>query len=131
MANDNRKAKQAFYKCALWRGVRSAQLTSQPFCFMCNRMGIVTLANVVDHVLSFEDGRDPLAVDSNNLTSLCKQHHDQVTAAYDKHGKLEGMSIKEAKSIKYVVCVAGEDGYPVEIVYDEPDDQNEYSLFSV
>jgi 5-methylcytosine-specific restriction endonuclease McrA len=40
-----------FYKTARWKRLRKLQLTQHPLCKFCLQRGIVTRANVVDHVV--------------------------------------------------------------------------------
>lgn len=68
---------------AAWRRVRKRHLMANPLCVYCLRQGIVTAANVVDHI-----ERIALAphrrLDPANLQSLCKRHHDADKQAEDK-----------------------------------------------
>src|SRR5215831_5455304 len=41
----------SFYKTARWRRLRKFQLMQHPLCKFCLQRGIVTRANVVDHVV--------------------------------------------------------------------------------
>ena len=76
-------------------------------------MGVIKLANVVDHVIGFEDGSDLLATDEANLTPLCKEHHDQITARFDRSSSLDGMTIAEARKIKYIAITHDDNGFPI------------------
>lgn len=122
--------KKQFYNSNRWKHTRTRQLIDHPFCFMCNREGVTAYAKIVDHTIGFESISDPLATDRRNLVSLCKSHHDSVTAQYDRHSRLEGMSIEEARGIKYQTQAYGEDGYPIEPEEIE-DKYNTRSLFDV
>jgi 5-methylcytosine-specific restriction endonuclease McrA len=42
---------ESFYKTARWRRLRKLQLIQHPLCKFCLERGIVTSANVVDHVV--------------------------------------------------------------------------------
>jgi 5-methylcytosine-specific restriction endonuclease McrA len=46
----NPVAWESFYKTARWRRLREFQLAQHPLCKFCLERGIVTAANVVDHV---------------------------------------------------------------------------------
>lgn len=113
MTFNNRDKKQTFYKSRSWSVIRAEHLSRYPLCMMCEQMGLIVPAQIVDHCLSFDSGADELARDSNNLTSLCKSHHDSITARFDRSKVLEGLSIDEAKSIKYVALTHDDDGFPL------------------
>ena len=42
---------ETFYKTARWRRLRKFQLMQHPLCKFCLERGIVTAANVVDHMV--------------------------------------------------------------------------------
>lgn len=63
------------YNTARWRNLRKAQLTAEPLCRMCARLGRVTAATVADHVTPHK-GDEALFFDRTNLQSLCKPCHD-------------------------------------------------------
>lgn len=55
---------------------RAKWLAYHPLCVACERMGFVTQAAEVDHIVPlFKGGKD----DSTNLQSLCKPCHDRKT----------------------------------------------------
>ncbi len=127
-----RDSKQQFYGTAQWQQIRRNVLAVQPLCLMCKREGKTTASTVVDHVIGFMDKYDPLAIDTENMIGLCKPHHSIVTQAYDMTGRLIGLSVEEAKSIKYATQLIGDDGYPIEVEEIKEDDTpDEYDLFSV
>lgn len=72
--DDRRKAK-AFYKSRAWRQLRAAILAAEPLCCDCTRLGRVTVAVDVHHVVERRD-RPDLALDPANLEPLCKPHHN-------------------------------------------------------
>lgn len=62
-----------------WRRLRAAFLFANPLCVFCTEAGRLTLAEVVDHIISFRD-RPELRLEWTNLRSLCKECHDRRTA---------------------------------------------------
>jgi 5-methylcytosine-specific restriction endonuclease McrA len=51
----NPVAWESFYKTARWRRLREFQLAQHPLCKFCLERGIVTAANVFDHVTPHQD----------------------------------------------------------------------------
>jgi 5-methylcytosine-specific restriction enzyme A len=77
------------YKTRDWYRLRGAQLRDNPCCKYCEMQGRVTLATVVDHIKAHK-GNEVLFYDSNNLQSLCKQHHDSTKQREEKRGATIG-----------------------------------------
>ena len=61
------------YHTTRWRVLRKKQLNDYPLCAMCERMGRVTAAVMVDHKISIAEGGDMWHPD--NLQSLCNHCH--------------------------------------------------------
>lgn len=69
-----------------WKRVRDSFLATNPLCAFCHERNVVTLAEVVDHIVPIaQSPRDRL--DPRNLRSLCKMHHDQHTATEQSFGR--------------------------------------------
>jgi 5-methylcytosine-specific restriction endonuclease McrA len=61
----------------IWRKLRIIRLKMEPFCRICKKMGKLTRATTVDHVIpirQWPEGRLVL----NNTQSLCKPCHDSI-----------------------------------------------------
>ena len=69
--NPNKK----FYQSMPWRRLRATKIDQQPLCEECERKNIVTVANMVDHIVPINKGGEPL--DISNLQSLCNRCHNQ------------------------------------------------------
>lgn len=66
-----------FYHRAAWKKLRGLQLQIEPLCRECRKVGKLTAASVVDHIIPrTEGGAD---YDLNNLRSVCKPCHDSIT----------------------------------------------------
>ena len=65
-----------------WRNLRKQFLKEHPLCEECKREGVVTAAEVVDHIIPHK-GNEKLFWDESNWQSLCKHHHDVKTAKED------------------------------------------------
>jgi 5-methylcytosine-specific restriction endonuclease McrA len=63
-----------FYKTARWQRLRKLQLQRRPLCKFCLERGIVTVANVVDHVTPHRG--DWTAFVTGELQSLCEPCHN-------------------------------------------------------
>lgn len=50
-------------------------LNNNPWCVMCDEIGVARIATVCDHKITIEE-RPDLRLDPENLQSLCKAHHD-------------------------------------------------------
>src|SRR5215469_12158781 len=75
----NPVAWQNFYKTARWRRLRKFQLIQHLLCKFCLKRGIVTAANVVDHVMPHKG--DWTAFVTGKLQSLCEPCHKIGEAA--------------------------------------------------
>lgn len=70
---------------ARWRKARLAWLREYPLCVHCKAAGIITAANVVDHIQPHK-GSQALFWNRDNWQSLCKPHHDEKTLAEIRKG---------------------------------------------
>ena len=71
-----------------WRQARAVFLVEHPMCAYCDRMGRVTAATVVDHIIPHKGNAD-LFWDRDNWQALCKPCHDSVKAQ-EERGKVIG-----------------------------------------
>jgi 5-methylcytosine-specific restriction protein A len=62
-----------------WRKVRFQKLRMNPICELCHVDHIITEATVVHHLIDVAE-RPDLRLEMSNLQSLCKSHHDSITA---------------------------------------------------
>ena len=67
---------------ARWRAARKRYLTIHPLCAECERVGRLTAATVVDHIVPHK-GDPNLFWNEPNWQALCKRCHNQKTAATD------------------------------------------------
>ena len=75
--------KTRFYDKAVWKKARRLQLSKQPLCVHCGKIGKVVQATEVDHIVRMSEGGDTL--DANNLQSLCHSCHS-IKTGREKHG---------------------------------------------
>ena len=60
-------------------------LRAHPLCAMCDKVGIITAATVVDHITP-HDGNYDLFWDMDNWQPLCASCHSGVKRVADHHG---------------------------------------------
>lgn len=63
-----------------WQKARDAYLLEFPLCAYCARMGFITAATVVDHIIPHK-GNKVLFWDKINWQPLCKPCHDSIKKA--------------------------------------------------
>lgn len=68
-----------------WRKARERHLADHPLCVYCQRLGLVTAANVVDHVVPHR-GDMALFWDQANWQSLCTPCHSSVKQREEQAG---------------------------------------------
>ncbi|MFD1789674.1 HNH endonuclease [Sphingomonas floccifaciens] len=73
------------YNTTTWKRLRLAHLSLSPLCVGCEAMGVMTLANTVDHVVAISDG-GPAFPDHDGLTSYCGPCHGAKTARGSEAG---------------------------------------------
>lgn len=64
-----------FYQSQAWRNLRNKKIEQFPLCEECQRKGVTTLAQVVDHIVPIN--RRGAKLDINNLQSLCHPCHNR------------------------------------------------------
>ena len=83
-ARGNPVAWENFYKTARWRRLRKFQLAQHPLCKFCLERGIVTAANVVDHVVPHKG--DWTEFVTGKLQSLCEPCHRSAKRQIELRG---------------------------------------------
>lgn len=92
MADDRRgTAYQRGYN-RRWQRARAVFLVEHPLCLYCERMGRITPATVVDHVIPHKGDRD-LFWSPDNWQALCKPCHDSVKAREERSGEVFGCNV--------------------------------------
>lgn len=94
-----------------WQRLRLVHLRQQPLCVYCEAQGMLTLAQVVDHIQAHR-GDAALYLDPDNLQSLCKRHHDSTKASMERSGWALGRPawLRPAKCNLVIVCGAAGSG---------------------
>ena len=70
-----------------WQRMRALYLQTYPLCVMCQSLGQVVQANVVDHKRAHK-GDPGLFWDRANWQALCYSHHNSVKQSEDRTGVL-------------------------------------------
>ena len=83
------RAGKRFLDSKAWKDTRKAQLGEAPYCEACmaagNVRGLVKNAHI-DHIVPRSHGAAPL--DTRNLQTLCKYHHDRKNGLEKNRGCL-------------------------------------------
>jgi len=76
-----------FYHTKVWQTCRDSILIRDNFlCQSCLKSKQITLANTVHHIKPFKDFPE-LALDQDNLQSLCPNCHNQIHKRYQSKKK--------------------------------------------
>ena len=79
--SDEAKRRKKLYSLTRWRQLRAWHIRHNPLCAECARLGLVTPAEVVDHIRGHRDpGWEARFFDAANLQSLCHPCHAVKTA---------------------------------------------------
>ena len=73
-----------------WHEARNRFLQANPLCVMCKRLGRVTAASVVDHIIPHK-GNLVLFWDEGNWQSLCRRHHNSDKKIVESRGYMPGV----------------------------------------
>lgn len=68
-----------------WQQARRYYLTAHPLCAMCQALGKLTPATVVDHRVPHRGDVD-VFWDEDNWQALCTHHHNAVKQSHEKRG---------------------------------------------
>ena len=75
--------KEPRYNTTQWRNVRALILQDSPLCKACEEVGLITLAQMVDHIKPVRLGGN--FWDHENLQPLCNSCHASKSAK-ERHG---------------------------------------------
>jgi 5-methylcytosine-specific restriction protein A len=81
----NTGSSQVLKQGSRWQKVREMWLKDHPLCTMCQSIGTLTPATVVDHVIPHRNS-PALMWDSTNYQSLCAHHHNSTKQHHEKAG---------------------------------------------
>jgi 5-methylcytosine-specific restriction protein A len=94
---------RAWYSTARWQAIRSAQLSANPLCSLCEKRGRVTPATVCNHVERHNG--DPAKFWNGPFNSMCSDCHDVDQQRIERGGRARQ-------------SVDG-DGWPIEVLTGE------------
>lgn len=89
---EGRYTKSKLYYTSRWKIVRNRQLREFPLCKMCEKIGKITPAIIVDHIIPHK-GNSELFWKKSNLQSLCKLCHDSAKKIKENNGLYPGCDI--------------------------------------
>lgn len=77
-----------WYKTARWKRISKQQKIREPYCRLCKERGVLTEAEVCDHVEPHRG--DSRKFWSGPFQSLCRTCHDSVKQKYERTGTMPG-----------------------------------------
>jgi 5-methylcytosine-specific restriction protein A len=77
---------KGIYNSRTWQRLRRLKLRTTPFCELCERVGRLVPAVVVDHIIGIEQGGPPFPT-LDGLQSLCISCHNTKTRHVEQMGK--------------------------------------------
>jgi 5-methylcytosine-specific restriction enzyme A len=83
-SKDPKRPGREWYSTGRWKKFRLAYLAQHPICVMCEKVGRVEPATVVDH--KFPHRGDPTRFWMGPFQAVCKPCHDGNKQAEDKRG---------------------------------------------
>lgn len=94
-------SKIGFYNKAVWQRLRAAHLAKHPLCVECKRLGALTPANVVDHIIPLTlENYGKMGLDPTNLQSLCYAHHQLKTRRERPGSKYNSRNLARGQELK-------------------------------
>lgn len=87
-----------FYNSKQWKKLRDYKLSTNPLCEHCKDKGVYKRADLVDHIVPITDQYDVLALDLNNLQSLCSRCHYRKTSR--DNSKFSVRNLKRGEKIQ-------------------------------
>lgn len=91
-------SQQGFYNTKAWKELRIMKLNLNPICEECERKGMVTPAQVINHIRPVTTHPD-LKLELSNLESLCSYCHQLITrhdySKYNRFNILQGRKMKQ------------------------------------
>ncbi|MFD3261866.1 HNH endonuclease signature motif containing protein [Paenibacillus lentus] len=95
-----------FYKSTAWRKCRVVILKRDNYlCQPCLKRGVITTANTVHHIKPLEDYPE-LALDEDNLESICPTCHNKEHPEKGRRGKKVE---RKPSRVKVIVSKANEE----------------------
>ena len=76
--NNRRPERHQIYNTSEWRKLREYKRRLNPLCEECLRHGVITPAELVDHIIPIEEGGAMFEL--GNLQSLCSRCHNEKHA---------------------------------------------------
>lgn len=95
---------RGWYGLKRWRDLRAMQLAEHPLCRMCEDIGVITQADVCDHVEPHRG--DPVKFWSGPFQSLCTTHHDRDKQRAEAGDNFQYRPewLRPSKIPLYIVC---------------------------
>lgn len=78
------KSYRKLYSTRWWKDRRKEQLTEHPLCAVCEKLGFIRSATVVNHIVPHKGDEDLFY--NGALESVCKKCHDSSIQSQERRG---------------------------------------------
>ena len=97
--NDKKEIEKKFYSISRWKTMSQELRKEHPECQLCNKNKSTEVHHIFPFMHQFEDIREEVFLDKDNLICLCSDCHHQVHAKnYGTLGISERMKIENLRS---------------------------------
>ena len=97
--NSKNKSEKAYYSTSIWKSISYELRKKHPECQLCNKNKSTEVHHIFPFMHQFEDVREEVFLDKDNLICLCSDCHHQVHAKnYGNLGIPERMKIEKLRN---------------------------------
>lgn len=97
--NDKKEIEKKFYSISRWKSISQEMRKEQPECQLCGKRKSTEVHHIFPFMHQFEDVREEIFLDKDNLICLCSDCHHQVHAKnYGTLGIPERTKIENLRS---------------------------------
>ena len=97
--NSKNKSEKDYYSTSVWKSISYELRKEHEFCQLCNKNKSTEVHHIFPFMHQFEDVREEVFLDKDNLICLCTDCHHQVHAKnYGNLGIPERMKIEKLRS---------------------------------
>ena len=97
--NSKNKSEKDYYSTSIWKSISYDMRKKHPECQLCNKNKSTEVHHIFPFMHQFEDVREEIFLDKDNLICLCSDCHHQVHAKnYGNLGIPERMKIEKLRN---------------------------------